>query len=72
MGFDVSSLPPPPDARHWSYVEGFSSETEPMRRAREASGEIGAAIVSPATGSVLRFLAKVVDAKHVFKTYSKV
>ena len=65
MGFDTDNLPPPPDQRHWNFVEGFAPETDEMRRARQVSAEIGAAVISPATGSTLRFLARVADARHV-------
>lgn len=65
MGFDVSQLPPPPDLRHWSFLESFAAETDDLRRAREASAEIGVGVVSPAAGAALRFLARTLDAKHV-------
>lgn len=65
MGFDVSQLPPPPDLRHWSFVESFAAESDELRRAREASAEVGANVISPAAGATLRFLARAIDAKHV-------
>ena len=65
MAFDASALPPPPDARNWSFTEGFAPESEQMRLARARSSEIRASNVTPATGALLRTLARAGGAKHV-------
>ncbi|MEY3278353.1 MAG: hypothetical protein RLZZ426_839 [Actinomycetota bacterium] len=65
MAFDTSGLPQPPDARSWSFTEGFSAETLPLAEARKRSIEIKAHFVSPATGGTLRMLATAIGAQHV-------
>ncbi|MEY2634780.1 MAG: hypothetical protein RIS75_720 [Actinomycetota bacterium] len=65
MPFDTSGLPQPPDARAWSFTEGFSAETSSMIEARRRSAELKAHFVSPATGSALQFLARAIQAQHI-------
>lgn len=63
--FDTTQLPGPPDDRAWSFVESFGRETDVVRSAREKALEIGAAVVSPATGSALKTLARAMAARNI-------
>lgn len=65
MVFDTTQLPGPPDDRAWSFVESFSRESTVVRSAREKALEIGAAVVSPATGAILKTLARAMSATHI-------
>lgn len=65
MPFDTTQLPGPPDDRAWGFVESFSRESEFAYTARIKALEIGADVVSPATGSALRMLAQAMAARNI-------
>ncbi len=67
MAFDTTQLPGAPDDRAWSFVESYSRESEFARAARERAREVGADVVSPATGSALRMLARIMAAKNIIE-----
>ena len=65
MPFDTTQLPGPPDDRAWNFVESFSRETDIIHSARMKALEIGADVVSPATGAALRFIARSMAARNI-------
>jgi predicted O-methyltransferase YrrM len=65
MPFDTTQLPGPPDDRAWGFVESFVRESEHAYAARIKALEIGADVVSPATGAALRVLARSMAARNI-------
>lgn len=60
------ATPPRPDrAAAWALAETFVPEDEALLRARERAAELGCAVVSPGTGSLLSVLAASLGARAV-------
>jgi len=56
---------PPPAASSWSFAEQYVAEDEILRAARARAEEVGVSPISPGSGTALRFLASVLDARSV-------
>lgn len=67
---DDALLPPSPLT--WAYVDGWAEEEPELAEARAVAQRLGVPVVSPATGSALRFLAAASGAQTIAEVGSGV